>query len=98
MPGHSRSAGHSSAPVGSLLREANGFYEKQQWQQGQNLLERAILLAPDSGDAWHLMAEGYYQLGQIEKAQHFARRADDYLPSDSGYRPRNYQLLNGKID
>jgi Tfp pilus assembly protein PilF len=82
-----------AAPVDRLIARALEHYDLQQYPQGQQLLERAIRLAPRNGEAWHLMALGYYEQGKFDKAMHFAKRASDFLPQNSAYQSSNQIIL-----
>lgn len=72
-----------------LLREAQLLFEKEAYREAIQLAKRVLELQKGNFAAYYLIAQAYANLGQHEKARHFAHQA---LEIDS-LSPEPYYLL-----
>lgn len=93
VPSDGRKVTVVGAPVAGLITQVHDAYAREQWVQGRSILERVIRLSPQHGEAWHLMAWGYYKTGERAKAQRFARRAAELLRGNTNLSQANNALL-----
>lgn len=80
-------------PVGALMAQADQFSAKGDSRQAIALIERAVRIEPRNGHAWLRLAKLYFESGDLNKAEQFARRAKQFAGADKSLQRQCQQLL-----
>lgn len=82
-----------SGPVAELMAQAGQFSAIGENRQAIALLERAVRIEPRNGHAWLQLARLYFESGDLNKAEQFARRAKQFAGADKSLQRDCQQLL-----
>ncbi len=83
----------STRALNSLQLKALELMNRQQFQQSQLYLQRAIKIDPRDPLNWHYLAQNYWHLHQYAQCREMVQRAEAYSQFDADLQKANRILL-----